>query len=111
MKSLKIILAAASVLMASTEAEKKGAGVVFEYNVLAEQGATPDNKTLCYYRNGMYFTYKGQDYVIDVEPLRCKYKSRYGGEGGEALCLTYKGTSKSKRLCDCTLHGELQCQK
>lgn len=111
MKAIKFILAAAVISMAATDAEKKGAGVVFEYNVLAEQGATPDNKTLCYYRNGMYFTYKGQDYVIDVEPLRCKYKSvRYGNEG-EALCLTYKGTSKSRRLCDCTPQGELQCQK
>lgn len=111
MKSLKIIIAAASVLMAATDAEKKGAGVVFEYNVLAEQGSTHEQRTLCYYRNGMYFTYKGQDYVIDVEPLRCKYKSKYGGKGGETLCLTYKGVSKSKRLCDCTPQGELQCQK
>ena len=111
MKAIKFILAAAVISMAATDAEKKGAGVVFEYNVLAGQGSTHDNKTLCYYRNGMYFTYKGQDYVIDVEPLRCKYKSRYGGEVGEALCLTYKGVSKSKRLCDCTPHGELQCQK
>lgn len=111
MKSLKIILAAAAVLMAATDAEKKAAGVVFEYNVLAEQGATHEQRTLCYYRNGMYFTYMGQDYVIDVEPMRCNYKSRYGGEGGETLCLTYKGASKSRRLCDCTPQGELQCQK
>ena len=111
MKAIKFILAAAVVSLAATEAEKKGAEVVFEYNVLAEQGATHDNKTLCYYRNGMYFTYKGHDYVIDVEPLRCKYESKYGGEGGETLCLTYKCVSKSKRLCDCTPQGELQCQK
>jgi len=111
MKSLKIILAAASVLMAATDAEKKGAGVVFEYNVLAEQGSTYEQRTLCYYRNGMYFTFRGNDYVIDVEPLRCKYKSVLTGNEGEALCLTYKGTSKSKRLCDCTPQGELKCQK
>ena len=108
MKPLKIMLAAAVISMAATDAEKKGAGVVFEYNVQAKQGETNDNKTLCYYRNGMYFTYMGQDYVIDVEPIRCNYKSRYGG--GETLCLTYKGASKSKRLCDCTLHGDLKCQ-
>lgn len=111
MKPLKIMLAAAVISMAATDAEKKGAGVVFEYNVQAQQGATPDNKTLCYYRNGMYFTYKGQDYVIDVEPMRCKYKSQLIGKDIETLCLTYKGTSESKRLCDCTLRGELQCQK
>lgn len=110
MKATTIMLAAAAISIAATEAEKKARGIVFEYNAIAQQGSTYEKQTMCYYQKGIYFTYGGQDYVIDVEPLRCRYENIIGNTG-ETICLTYKGTSKSKRLCDCTPNGELQCQK
>lgn len=112
MRKIIGIMLAASLAVAATDSEKKARGIVFEYNVMAKKGSITESRTICYYKNGMYFTHSGHDYVVDVEPIRCKFSSELEpGEPGETLCLEYRGVSKAKRICECTPKGELQCHK
>lgn len=103
-----LLIMAIAVFAETNGLNAKAYAAVDSYNSIVKEGSSNNKKTMCYVRNGLYTTYQGKNYVIEVNYYTCHWYSKYFG-GGETKCLSYGRAYRSTQLCDCDLYGELSC--
>lgn len=82
--------------------------LVKEINDRMAFGGISGGRVTCMQLNGLRFSYRGNNYVADLNGRECSFTDDIG-EDHPSLCLEVDGVRATGKLCDCTKDGNLKC--
>ena len=103
-----IMAAVAAVHAAERPEVARAEALVKEINESIGFGVISGGRVRCMQLNGLRFSYRGKNYVADLNSRECTYTD-YIGDGQSSLCLEVDGVRRTGKLCDCTKDGNLKC--
>ena len=109
MKKIALIMMAAVACHAANRILEKAEAIVNDINNRICEDRYYNRAVMCHIQNGVYMSYGGIDYVIDVRATQCFYGTKRDEflDGGLIRCLEVEKVNRSKRLCECSAKGEL----